>query len=41
MDNQGREQIGAARGVIVGVCLGIMAWAVIGLVVLAVWRWTR
>ena len=41
MDNEEREQINAARGLVLGVCYGIVLWAVIGLVVLGVWRWTR
>jgi len=41
MDNEEREQIGAARGLVLGVCLSIVLWAVIGIVVVAVWRWTR
>lgn len=41
MDNEEREQIGAARGLVIAVCFGIVLWAVIGLVVVGVWKWTR
>lgn len=35
------DELDGARAIVIGVCLGIMLWAVIGLVVVGVWKWTR